>query len=135
MPPIPPIFAQLGIRDIDIEYEGPLSRSRRASEAQGIQRVYAFAGGIAQAKQDPSIMDALDDDEALRTIAEISGAPSKIMKSKEEVDAIRKRRQQAIAEEKQKQDLERLAGGVNQIAPVLKMMQEAGQGGQTGGTA
>lgn len=134
MPPIPPIFAQLGIKQIDIEYEGPLSRSRRATEAQGIQKVYAFAGGIAQAKQDPSIMDALDDDEALRTVAEISGAPSKIMKSKEEVDAIRKGRQQAIQAEKQKQDLERLAGGVNQIAPVLKMMQEAGQGEQ-GGTA
>jgi hypothetical protein len=136
MPPIPPIFAQLGIRDIDIEYEGPLARSRRMSEAAGIQKLYAFAGGIAQAKQDPSIMDPLDDDEAIRTFAEISGAPSRVMKSQEAVDAIREERKKAVAAEKQKQDLERIAGGVNQIAPVLKMMQEAGQGqGATGGTA
>jgi len=132
--PIPPIFKQLGIENIDIEYEGPLSRSRRMSEAQGIQKLYAFAGGIAQAKNDPAVMDPLDDDEAIRIIGEISGAPSRVMKSEEAVLAIRKKRQQAIQTEKQKQDLERLAGGINQITPALEMMQEASQGGK-GGTA
>jgi hypothetical protein len=128
MPPIPPIFAQLGIRNIDIEYEGPLSRSRRMAEAQGIQKLYAFAGGIAQAKQDPSVMDALNDDEAIRTFAEISGAPSRVMKSKEEVDAIRKQRQEMMMAEKKKQDMERLVGGINQITPALELLQNASQG-------
>lgn len=136
MPPIPPIFAQLGIENIDIEYEGPLSRSRRQSEANGIQKVYAFGGGVAQTKQDPSIMDNLDDDEAMRSIAEISGAPSRVIRSIEEVASIRDKRMKAMEAEKKKQDMERMAAGVGQITPLIKSMQENAQGqGGAGGTA
>lgn len=124
LPPPPPILAGMGITDIDIEYEGPLAKAQRSSELMGMQRLVQFGGALVAVK--PEVFDNLDGDTAFRDAAEIAGVPSRALLAEEEVRVIRKRRAELQAEEKRKQDMERLAAGVKDISPAIKAMTEAG---------
>lgn len=75
---------------IDIEYVGPLARSQRMEEATAIDRVYQLAFNIAQV--DPSILDILDHDVAIRTRATLLGVPKTVLRGQEEVMAMRQQR-------------------------------------------
>ena len=131
LPPPPPILARMGIEDIDIEYEGPLAKSQRHHETTRIRKVIGVAGEIGQIY--PDVFDNFDRDETIRVVAEAEGMPSRAMNSIEERDAIRAQRAKLQAEEKQKQDLERLAAGLKDVAPAGKVLMEA-MGGQEGTT-
>lgn len=123
LPPPPPILAQLGITDIDIEYEGPLAKAQRMSELTGMQKLVEFGGALVQVK--PEVFDNLDGDKAFRDAAEIAGVSSATLLSDEEVEVIRVARRKAQAEEQRKQDMERLASGIKDVSPAIKAMTEA----------
>ena len=131
LPMPPPIMAKMGVRDIDIEYEGPLARSQRRQELAGMQRLVSFGAQLAQGFG-PQILDNFDGDKVIRGSAEIEGVPSQWMNSAEEVAILREQRAKAQAAEQQKQDLERLMAGAKDAAPLLKAV---GEGGQQGGQA
>lgn len=122
LPSPPPIMARMGVREIDIEYEGPLAKSQRQAEMVRMQRVIGVAGQIAPAY--PDVFDNFDGDEVIRHAAEIEGVPSKVVRSIEEVKVIRDQRAKAQAEEKRKQDLERLSEGIKNITPAGKVLME-----------
>jgi len=128
LPPPPPILARMGIKEIDIEYEGPLARMQRAKEVEATQKLFKFTAEIASLVPDSQAMDNLDIDAGVRFEGEAVGAPSKVMRSEEEVKAIREARARRLAAEKQKQDLERLAGGIGQVTPAIKAIGELGKG-------
>ena len=121
LPPPPPILARMGIGEIDIEYEGPLAQAQKMAKANAIKRVFAVGAEIANLK--PDILDNVNIDLAFREMAEIEGLPSKVMRSEEEIRAIREQRAKVQAEEKTKMDLERMAEGARNIAPALKALQ------------
>lgn len=133
LPLPPPIIAKMGIREIDIEYEGPLAKSQRMGEMVRMQRVAGLTTQMIQGGFNPEILDNFDGDEVVRHSAEIEGVPSKVMRSVEEVLAIRKERAKAQAVEAQKQDLERLAMGARNAAPLLKAVGEGAQNTTTVG--
>jgi hypothetical protein len=89
--------------------------------------VIGLVGQIGQVYTD--VFDNFNGDEIARHTAEVEGMPSKTMRSVEERDAIREERAKAQAEEKKKQDLERLAAGIKDVAPAGKMLMEQ-MGGQ-----
>ena len=95
---------------IDIEYVGPLARSQRMEEATAIDRVYELAFNIAQA--DPSILDILDHDTAIRTRAILLGVPQTVLRGKEEVMGIRQQR----AEQQQMEQQMAMAAQSSEIA-------------------
>ena len=84
---------------IDIEYVGPLARSQRMEEANAIDRLYQLAMNIAQV--DPSVMDNINHDEAVRLRATLLGVPNSILVSKDNVEE--KREAQAQAQQQQQQ--------------------------------
>ena len=86
-------------QSIDIEYVGPLARSQRMEEAVAVERLYQLAMQLAQA--DPSIMDILNHDEAIRARAELLGVPKSVLRGRAEVDELRQARmqQQAMQQE------------------------------------
>lgn len=90
-------------RIISVKFISPLARSQQMEDVVAIEQTYQDAAFIAQAKQDTSIFDLLDDDEALRTIQEARGAPAKIMRKSEDVAAVRIQRQQAQQQAMQQQ--------------------------------
>ena len=84
---------------IDIEYVGPLARSQRMEEANAIDRLYQLAMNIAQV--DPSVMDNINHDEAVRLRATLLGVPNSILVSKNDIEE--KREAQAQAQQQQQE--------------------------------
>ena len=86
---------------MDIEYVGPLARSQRMEEAVAVERLYQLAMNVVQV--DPSIMDNINHDEAIRMRATLLGVPKTILRGKDEVEEMRVQRaeQQAAMQQQQ----------------------------------
>lgn len=78
---------------IDVEYVGPLARSQRMEESVAIDRLYELAMNVVQV--DPSIMDNINHDEAIRLRGDLLGVPKIILRARDEVEELREQRQQA----------------------------------------
>lgn len=76
----------------EIQYVSPAKRMMQAEEVQGIMTTWEFAGNLANAA--PDILDHLDPDETIKRLAELTGAPSEIIRDLQSVKAIRNVRQQ-----------------------------------------
>lgn len=75
-----------------IVYNSPLAKARRAGDALAITRSLEI-GGVA-AQLDPDAILVMDVPEAYREICDINGVPAKVMRSKEDVEALKQQRQQ-----------------------------------------
>ena len=78
--------------NMDIEYVGPLARSQRMEEAVAVERLYQLAMNVAQI--DPSIMDIIDHEQAIRMRARLLGVPKTILRGEDEVAEIREAKAQ-----------------------------------------
>ena len=115
LPEAPQSVIEMG-GDLDIEYIGALARSQRMEDVTNIQRLYAAAMELAQAK--PEVLDMLDADEALSTIARRLGTPADIVKAKDVVAEERQARaqqQQQMAQAQEEQVSLDQAGQVQQL--------------------
>lgn len=74
IPTPPPELIEAGVR-WHPEFDAPLNRAMRAEEGAGLQRSVQFGLEVAQATQDPSVLDAFDFDTAMRDLANINGVP------------------------------------------------------------
>ena len=92
LPPVPDALMEAG-GEYEIEYVSPLSRAMKAEEGVGILRTLEMVQPIAAV--DPGVMDNFDTDEITRTLADTNGAPQRIMRSEEEIAAMRDQRNQA----------------------------------------
>lgn len=120
-------------RNIKSTFNSPLDRMRRAGELVGIQRTLESVMPLAQV--DPSVMDQFDTDEIVKLAQEINGAPKKILRKPEDVDAIRQGRaqqqqtQQALAAAQQAgQAADSLTKGAPAVRSVMDMMGQAAGG-------
>ena len=84
---------------LDIEYVGPLARSQKMEEAIAVERLYQLVMQIAPA--DPSLMDIIDNDEAIRARAELLGVPKSVLRGRDEVEELREARMQQQAMQEQ----------------------------------
>ncbi len=78
-------------------FTGLLDILRKAAESRDADMVVQSAVQLATASQDPSVMDNIDSDEYIRIKKDASRAPQKLLRSRDEVDALRDSR----AKEKQ----------------------------------
>lgn len=79
--------------DFEVEYVSPLNRAQRAEEGVAILRTLEAVAPLAQI--DPGVMDIFDPDAIARELAEINGVPAKILRSKEDVMALKEQQAQA----------------------------------------
>jgi hypothetical protein len=105
------------------------------SEAQGIIRSYEAAGMIAQAKNDPSVFDRLDDDKALSILSEVNGAPAEVLRADEAVAEIRKTRAAKMAQMEQLEMAKGMSEVARNAAPAIEQVPALREmaGGMTGG--
>ena len=92
---------------IDVEYVGPLARSQRMEESVAIDRLYELAMNVVQV--DPSIMDNINHDEAIRLRGDLLGVPKIILRARDEVEELREQRQQAQMAQQQAQQQQQAA--------------------------
>ena len=77
---------------VDVEYVGPLARSQRMVESIAIDRLYQLAMQVGQV--DPSIMDNINHDIAIRARAELLGVPKTVLRGLDEITEMREARAQ-----------------------------------------
>jgi len=111
--PIPP--ALLG-KNVIFEYDSPVKRIRQQIEAAAAKQWAAEMLQLGQVK--PEANDLVNVDELGRFAAESIGIPSRIVNSRETVEAIRQARSEAMQAEKQ-------AAGIVTAAEVAKTGAEA----------
>ena len=75
---------------MDIEYVGPLARSQRMEEAIAVERLYQLALQVVQV--DPTVMDVIDHEQAIRMRATLLGVPKTVLRGEDEVAEIREQR-------------------------------------------
>jgi hypothetical protein len=111
----------------DIEYEGPLARAQRLSETVAIQRFLQLV--VPMAEFQPDVLDIIDVDKTVQTIAIATGVPPSIIHDQETVDAKRNERKQAQAQQAQAAQAQETMKAVGGAAPALKALMEAQKSG------
>ena len=105
---------------IDVEYVGPLARSQRMEESVAIDRLYELAMNVVQV--DPSIMDNINHDEAIRLRGDLLGVPKIILRARDEVEELREQRQQAqIAQQQAEQQQQAAQAALTQGQAMSEM--------------
>lgn len=87
---LPPAPLSLQGREIKVEYVSSLAQAQRASMAQGIRQLAADVASFASFA--PEVLDKLNFDKAVDELAEISGAPARVLRSDKDVQKEREER-------------------------------------------
>ena len=95
---IPPPPPELEGKRLTVEYVGVLAQAQRAAAAGPVERLIATVLPAVQAMQDPALLDKIEWDNALDVVATALGAPARVVRSNDEVAAIRQARAQAQAQ-------------------------------------
>jgi hypothetical protein len=99
---------------VDVDFVSILAQAQRAASTASMERAWAFAGNIAAAK--PDVLDILDGDESIREYIDMVGAPPKMIVPQAQVDAVRKARSDAQAQQLAMQNSLAAAGGAKTLS-------------------
>jgi len=127
IPPPPPVVVEAGA-GYKIEYVSEAARLQKSRAALGIRNVIDLA--VALAPLDPRAAKKVKLDEALEEIADYEGAPSRLIRTEEEIDAL------VAAEQEQQQAAQQLAmfqAGASGAKDATAALQQAAQAGQIRG--
>jgi hypothetical protein len=114
----PPPEALQG-NQLKFTYTSILAQAQRRASMAGVDRVISATGSIAAAKQDPSVWDNVDVDQAIQKAAMYESLDPEIMRGKDDVAKIR----QARLQEQQRQAQ---ATQIAQTADTAKTLSQAG---------
>jgi hypothetical protein len=86
-------------QDFSVKYIGPLARSQRLEEVSAVERLAANIGALAQFF--PEALDTFDSDEAVKVMGDGMAIPNKVLRSAEQIKAVREAKAQAAQEQQQ----------------------------------
>lgn len=104
-----------------VEYTSPLARAAKMEEGVATERTVQALLLLAQI--DPSILGGVNWMEYAEIMREANGAPSRLFKSKEQMEAEKQAEQQAMAMQQMVQAAPQVAGAVKDIAQAQSYMQ------------
>lgn len=119
--PTPP--EQLQGQDIDIEYVSPLAKAQKSMDLQSTMRGMEIVGGLSEGF--PALRDYIDERGLAEYIVEYAGLPAKVVRSDEEVAAIKEQREEQQQQMMQQQQEMMAAEKAQKAAPMLKVMNDA----------
>jgi hypothetical protein len=93
-----------------------LATAQRMVGSYGLEETAAFAGAISSIK--PDVADIIDWDEGLRTMADLKGVDPKLVRSEEDIAAIRKQRAQQQAQAQAVEAAAKLGPAANAFAKI-----------------
>ncbi|KAB1441653.1 portal protein [Pseudodesulfovibrio senegalensis] len=105
---LPPLPQGLSATDICVRHSSVVGRAQREYEAQGLARVMEYVTPLAGA--DESVMDNFDTDRVARHAADLFGVPVDLLRSQQDVAAMRHDRRQQSEQERSAAIIDRLAG-------------------------
>lgn len=127
---LPPAPEELSEQDLDIEYEGPLARSQKATRLAASDEVMAKIQQIASfaPEQAIALLDNFNMDNWIRDQATIAGLPSENLADVQQRDQVRAQRAQQQANMAKMQQMQMLAEGAGKVAPLLDSLHNAAAG-------
>lgn len=120
---IPPVPDELRGQELQVDYTSPMAKLRRSAEALGITDTLSLAAGLADS--DPSVMDNIDTDAALREMADINGVPRAIIRDERDVQRLRERRAQQMEQQQRQDSMAVAAEAAGKAAPALALATDA----------
>lgn len=111
-------------QEMDIVYISPLAKAQRESEMFAIESFLGNVGAIASVK--PEVLDKINEDKVVDIVSRIKGINPDILRSDEEVKAIRDARAQQAMMAQQMALMQQGADTVKVGADIDKTMAEAG---------
>lgn len=120
LPPMPDALIEAG-GEYEIVYDSPMSRMQRAEELVGVQRTMELLAPFAQI--DPTVLDVFDPDKLARLTAEVSGVPTPVLRSPEDLMRLREQRAQAEQEQQMLAAAQPLAGAMKDAAQANALLQ------------
>jgi hypothetical protein len=108
--------------DVDIEYDGPISRAQRGNELAATQRFYGTIAPIAHT--DPTALDNINTDEVVRMTAMQSGVPARFLRDPKQVQQLRQARAQQQAAMQKAAEMNQAADSVGKMSNVLSASQQ-----------
>lgn len=99
-----PMPETLANRNYSVKFVNPMARAQKLDEVASIEATYQSAAAFAQF--DPSILDYLNPESALRRIREARGAPGDILRSEDEVKEYQAQKAQAQQQAQQQQGMQ-----------------------------
>lgn len=115
VPPLPEQYADV---DVEIDYISMLAQAQKAVATGGMERLYGFIGNLMAA--DETVIDNVDNDEAVSQYAEMLGVPGEVVRPEQEREEIRQRRMEQAQRDNEVEE-------ASQMAPVAKQAAEAGK--------
>lgn len=115
LPPAPPILQG---HTIEVEYQNPITRAQRENESEAAIEFLALVSQFGQA--DPSLLDIVNPEEALRFVADQKGVPASILRSRRELAKLRQAQAEIEQEQQQQEALMRTAEVVQKLTPALR---------------
>ena len=128
-PALPPeLQAMVEGAGFEIKMVSVLAQAQKAIGVQAISSFVSFVGAVASVDQ--KVLDNINADSVVREFADITGVPSIILNSQEDVQGIRQQRQQMMEQKEAEQKRLMAAAAQEQIlanrANVAKTASEAG---------
>jgi len=106
---LPPPPQSLAGRSYNVKFESPNAKAQKLEEVNAVETSLAAVGQIALATQDPTVWDTIDIEESVSVILEGRGAPARVGRSKEDIQAIRDNRAKAQQQAQQQQQQAEMA--------------------------
>ena len=122
LPPMPDSLREAG-GVVDIEYVSPLNRAQRSEDGVAILRTLESMTPLAQI--DPSVLDVFDPELVARELAEINGVPVKVMRTPEQVAAMKQQAAQAAQAQQLLAAAPVVSGAVKDLSQVASMAAAA----------
>ena len=124
-PMLPPPPKELMNIDLKVEFVSILAQAQKSLGVAGIERAVGFAGNLAGIY--PDVVDKIDFDQAVDEYAAMLGVPPTMVRSDDDVSAIRKGRADAMAQQQQMEQM----GQAIQGAKLLSETDTAGENALT----
>jgi hypothetical protein len=112
---------------LDVKYESAAEAAQRSSEGTAAMRMLEDLAPLIGIK--PRIADRIDEDGLVEVLAAARGAPGRMLRSREDADAIAAARQQQEQAMMAMQAMQQGAGAMKDMAGAEAAMAGAGQGG------
>lgn len=95
---------------LNIEFVSILAQAQKLSQATAIRKIVADVGGMA--RLNPEVLDKLDLDQAVEELSNIEGVPASVIRSRDDVAALRQQR----AEQQEQAEQQAQVQAINQQA-------------------
>jgi hypothetical protein len=134
---LPPAPQELEGVPLKVEYVSIMAQAQKLVGVSGLERFAGFVGNLVSQTGNPALLDKVDTDQLIDVYADQISVPSEVVRSDEDVAAMRQERAQAQQAQAQAATINEVAGAANKLAGAsleednaLKRLLDQSQAGQ-----